>query len=124
MDSFMNKDLIDTFMVSTKRTNQSLIVLTSAGTIIGKVLDHKLLTEFLNNPESEELDKDKIEYPVSGIITLLHEIQNDRKRDKVSENGIWLKNVTINPNSPSEIHMPVLFVFYDQISGISLGNPE
>lgn len=114
-------DLAKALAISANRSKNKLIIVTSAGVIIGKPMDYELLSRFAEEPNNEELDIDSEEYPTSAIIRLFNGIRKDK--NPVADKGLWLKDVTIN-HGVEPTRMPLIFVFYDQIVGLSIGNNE
>lgn len=121
MNNKLDKNIVDMFYESSIRANQNLVIVTGSGTIIGSPLDFDILEKFFDeslDPENENYDS-SLEYPISSMVKLYNHMNDD---SRMSDSGIWLKDVVIKgSNTLGDINIPVLFVLYDHIVALSIG---
>lgn len=103
-------DMIDFIIHYSMESDMNVIVQTSGSTIIGTPISDESI-----NPLFDTLMSDFVEHRSEKI----KELQNDPEV-LLSTKAIFLKDVTIM--SPQTIKVPILIVFVDEISAISLGN--
>lgn len=121
MNNKLDKNIVDMFYESSIRANQNLVIVTGSGTIIGSPLDFDILEKFFDeslDPENENYDS-SLEYPISSMVKLYNHMNDD---SRMSDSGIWLKDVVIKgSNTLGDINIPILFVLYDHIAALSIG---
>ncbi|WP_448667468.1 hypothetical protein [Aerococcus viridans] len=121
MNNKLDKNIVDMFYESSIRANQNLVIVTGSGTIIGSPLDFDILEKFFDeslDPENENYDS-SLEYPISSMVKLYNHMNDD---SRMSDSGIWLKDVVIKgSNTLGDINIPVLFVLYDHVAALSIG---
>ncbi|MEM5567643.1 hypothetical protein AAF695_02595 [Aerococcus viridans] len=121
MNNKLDKNVVDMFYEMSIRASQDLVIVTGSGTIIGSPLDFDILEKFFDESldyENENYDSSH-EYPISSMVKLYNHMNDD---SRMSDSGIWLKDVIIKgSNTLGSINMPIIFVLYDHIAALSLG---
>lgn len=121
MNNKLDKNVVDMFYEMSIRASQDLVIVTGSGTIIGSPLDFDILENLFDeslDPQNEDYDSSH-EYPISSMVKLYNHMNDD---SRMSDSGIWLKDVVIKgSNTLGDINIPILFVLYDHIAALSIG---
>lgn len=123
MNRKLDKNVVDMFYEMSIRASQDLVIVTGSGTIIGSPLDFDILENLFDenlDPHNEDYVS-SYEYPISSLVKLYNQM-NDDSDYRMADSGIWLKEVVIKgSNTLGNINMPIIFVLYDHIAALSLG---
>ncbi|ABA44588.1 TPA: hypothetical protein ACHWZD_001262 [Streptococcus agalactiae] len=105
MDKNVKQDLLGLMYMLTEDADKQIIISTAAGTYVGN---------FIPKEKNEKY------HTVYAISDKLHQI-SDTEQTSSDSDVIVLVDVTLISSSHQEFKMPFVYLFTDQIIGVSLG---